>query len=351
MNKRVMHTLAFLAFGLSILALGVQPAAAENIIRQTQLTSGLQYDQITADDSGNALTHLPIEAGGASYDLYARGSAWDSILYYLDTKIVGHYMPTATINVVTGDWAHQFFNPTLPARTRADQPYQLAITVSGLVNDPSASAAAQQVLYTHVGQNYNTSYVPGTNAEYVLASYYLGNSQPNFTPVYTLLTPMAPTKAMGIETFTISSLSDATIPAEAILAEDLVVVWPISEATIQGVSPGEELRDSLPTLVFQYKDLYPLSLTYVQIYAGSQVIGTVGTTIESTVRWHNTTVPQNEIISLENWEELVPIDGQYTLEVVSLAPFDNWQPERLVHVTVNVNRRVNVNAQAVTSEK
>ena len=346
------NTIATAVLGTALcLLLAVPPVKAENIIRQTQLTTGLQYDQVTNDDAGYAFTHLPIEAGGASYDLFARGSAWDTTLYYLDTKIVGHYMPEATIEIVTGDWFHEWINPSLPPRTRADQPYQLAITVSGLVTDPSASAAAQQVLYTHIGQNYNTSYVPGTNTEYTIASYYMGNSDPSFTPVYTSLTPMAPTKAMGIETFTISSLSDSTIPDEAILDEAMLVVWPISEATIDGVTSGEELRDSLPTISIHYKDLYPLSLTYVQIYAGAPALGTVGTAIDSTIRWHNTTVPQNELISIENWEDIVPVDGQYTLEVLSITPFDNWQAERLEYITFDVNRRVNINAQAITSEK
>ena len=337
--------------GVAFCLLIVQPASAENIIRQTQLASGMQYDPVTDDDEGYAYTFLPIEDGGAAYDLFARGSAWDTTLYHLDTKIVGHFMPQATIEVITGDWFHEWVNPELPPRTRADQPYRLAISVSGLVTDPDASAAAQQVLYTHLGQNYDTSYVPGTNAEYTISSFYLGNSAPSFTPVYTSLTPMAPTKAMGIETFTVSSLADATIPDVAILDEAILVVWPISEATIEGVASGEELRDALPALSIHYTDLYPLSLTYVQIYAGAPALGTVGTTVDSTVRWHNTTVPQNELISIENWEDIVPIDGQYTLEVLTIAPFDNWQPERLEYITFDVNRRVNINVQAVTSEK
>jgi hypothetical protein len=345
------RTIATVALCAAFCCLLIQSVSAENIIRQTELATGLQYDQITDDDDGIAFTHLPIVAGGASYDLFARGSAWDTTLYYLDTKIVGHYMPTASIEIVTGDYYHEWVNPELPPRTRADQPYQLAITVSGLVSDPAASAAAKQVLYTHVGQNYNTSYVPGTNEEYTIASFYMGNSDPSFTPVYTSLTPMAPTKAMGVETFTVSSISDASIPDEAILDDAVLVVWPISEATIKGVSSGEELRDALPALSIHYKDLYPLSLTYVQIYAGAPALGTVGTAIDSTVRWHNTTVPQNELISIENWEKIVPIDGQYTLEVLSITPFDNWQPERLEYITFDVNRRVNINAQAITSEK
>lgn len=336
---------------IALVVAAVPSARGENIIRQTQLGTGLQYDQVTDDDSGNAITHLPIEPGGASYDLFARGSAWDDTLYFLDTKIVGHYLPQASVQVITGDWIHQWLNPGSAPRTRADQPYQLAITVSGLVNDPTAPAAANEVLYTHVGQNYNTSYVPGTNAEYTLVSFLLGNSEPSFTPVFTRLTPMAPTKAMGIETFTVSSLADAAIPASAILASDMVVVWPISEAAIQGVSPGEAIRDNLPDIDIEYKDLYPLSLTYVQIYAGPPALGTIGTQISSTVRWHNTIVPQNEIISIQNWEDLIPVDGQYTVEVLSCTPFDDWEPERLSFITFDVDRRVNVNAQAVTSEK
>ncbi len=349
MKHRNNLTTAAIAFAMVSVSISVQ---AENIIRQTQLSSGLQYDQVTDNDSGTAITHLPIEEGGASYELFARGSAWDENLYFLDSKIVGHYMPEASIEITTDDWINQWFNGNAVPRTRADQPYRLAIRVSGLLeDDPDAPAATKQVLYTHVGQNFNASYVPGTNGEYTLASFLLGNSEPSYTPIYTSLTPMAPTKAMGVETFTVSSLSDEEIPAEAILAEEMVMVWPISEAFIQGVQDDMVIRDSLPDIVVNYKDLYPLSMTYMQIYEGPPVLGTVGQEIPSTNRFHNTTVPQNEIIAIENWETLVPRDGIYTIEVLSVTPFDGWQPERLSYVSFEIDRHVNINSQTVTSEK
>lgn len=338
--------------GIALLALlATSDLRGENIIRQTMLDSGLQYQLITSQDQGSDTAFLPMNAGGSSFELYAYGSAWDTNLYFLDRKVVGHYLPTATIDIQTQDWYHDWFDASQPPRTRADKPYTLAISVSGLTADPTAPRAAQEVLYTHLGQNYEEDYVPGDNVEYILASYYMGNQSPNFTPVYTLLTPMAPTKAMGIETFTISSLTDETVTESSILANEMLVVWPVSEASIAGIEEGETIRDSLPNIVARYVDLYPLSWTYMQIYPGEEALGTVGEVFGGSIRWHNTIVPQNEVVGIENWEDMIPNDGTYTVEVLTLTPFDNWAPERLAHLTFSVNRKVTVNGQVITSEK
>lgn len=339
-----------LAAAVVVCALAGQ-ARAENIIRQTQLHNGLTYDIVTSADSGSHNAKMPMEPGGSVFELYAYGSAWDTNLYFLDKKVVGHYLPQASIDIQTGDAYHDWWNPQAPPRTRADKPYQLAISVSGLTADTTAPRAAQEVLYTHVGQNYDDTYTPNGNGEYVINSFYMFNQEPSFSPVYTSLTPMAPTKAMGIEKFTITSLTDATITEPSILDEEYLIVWPVSEASIDGLVNGMTLRDSLPNIVVRYEDLYPLSYTYVQIYQGAPQLGASGNPFGSSIRWHNTIVPQNEVVSIENWEDMIPADGQYTIEVITLTPFDNWQAERLAYLTFNVNRKVRVNGQVITSEK
>lgn len=340
----------YLAAGM-LLFLTCGVARAENIIRQTMLNSGLQYDLVTSDDEGSSIAFLPMAEGGSSFELYAYGSAWDNNLYFLDRKVVGHYLPQASIEITTGDAFHDWFNSDQPPRTRADKPYTLAISVSGLLADPEVPRAAQEVLYTHLGQNYEDTYTPNGNSEYIISSYYMGNQDPSFTPIYTSLTPMAPTKAMGIETFTISSLTDETVTESSILANEMLIVWPVSEAEVRGISDGDVIRDSLPNLIGKYEDLYPLSYTYMQIYPGPAELGKVGTVFGSSVRWHNTIVPQNEVVGIENWENMIPQDGQYTIEIITITPFDNWTPERLDYVTFTVNRKVTVNGQVITSEK
>ncbi|MCB1234517.1 MAG: hypothetical protein KDM91_05555 [Verrucomicrobiae bacterium] len=345
--QRILPPLLILAAAMP----GTILRAEDNIIRQTQLESGIQYDLVTSNNTGSAYSFMPIEEGGASYELYAYGSAWDTNLYFLDRKVIGHYLPRARITINTQDMWHDWFHPGLPPRTRADKPYTLAIKVWGLTDDDDAPLAAQKVLYTHVGQNYDETYTPNGNAEYVVNSFHMFNQEPNYTPVYTALVPMAPTKAMGIEKFTISSLADETIPETSILAEEMLTVWPVSEAFIDGVETGMTIRDSLPNLIIRYSDLYPLSWTYVQIYKGAPQLGKSGAIFNTTPRWHNTIVPQSEVLSIENWESMIGTDGQYTIEVVTITPFNNWQPERLSHVSFNIDRNVNVNGQVVTSEK
>ena len=69
------------------------------------------------------------------------------------------------------------------------------------------------------------------------------------------------------------------------------------------------------------------------------------------MRWHFTTVPQNEVITVENWEDMIPVDGTYTVEVRSMSPFDNWATERLATVTFSVNRKITIRGQVTTMEK
>ena len=345
MKTITLHSICLFAFFL-LLAI---PAKAENIIRQTLLDSGLVYDYFTDADSGNTISYHPLTGGGACYELFARGTAWDTNLYFLDKKVVGFYLPQGSIQVLTEDaWTH--LTTGIPT-TRADKPFTLAIQVSGLTTDPTAPLAARQVLYTRVGQNFTDSYVPGPNAEYTLTSLHMGNASPSYTPIYTALTPMAPTKSMGIERFTLSSLPDETIPASSILSEARVLVWPVSEAFFHGIDSSTMIRDNLPRFSIQYKDLYPVSLTYARIYQGPSALGAAGTVIPGSTRWHWATVPQNEAITVENWEDLIPQDGIYTVEVLSMTPFDDWATERLASVTFTVNRKVTIRGQVTTMEK
>lgn len=324
---------------------------SENLIRQKQLEGGLQYDYVTDHDSGSSMSQLPVVPGGVSYELFSRGSAWDNNLYFLDRKVVGFYLPRAEIRLFSEDTTNWWLGGSGIQSTRADRPFSLAIRVWGLTpDDPEAPAAAKQVLYTHTGKNYDQTYTPNGNTDYTIASFLMGNANPMLTPVYTQLTPMAPTKSMGLERFTVSTLVDETVKESSIIADKMLIVWPVSEASIEGVTPGMQIRDSLPKILTSYRDLYPISLTYMQIYKGAESLGTVGTLIPTSLRWHNTIVPQNEIISLENWEELIPDDGTYTIEVLSITPFDSWRPERLAKVSFSVNRKLNLNGQVITSE-
>lgn len=337
--QRVMVCLGLLMTGLPALL------PAQNLIRQTILSSGVRYDYLTSSDTGSLYAWIPKGPGDtyekASFELFAKGSAWDNNVYFLDKKVLGFYLPKATVRVVSQD-------PAIPVRTRADKPYQLQITTSGMTTDADAPLSAQKVLFTHTGINFTGKYVQGDNVEYLMNSFYTGNVSPSYTPVYTRLVPMAPTKAMGIERFTVSSLSDSGTSTTSILASQQLIVWPVTEATVTGVIEGETIKDFLPNLRIELKDLYPKSTTYVQMYRGAPALGTLGDVILSTLRVHDTVVPQNEIITLTNWDNFLVDDGVYTLEVITETPFDGGAPERLAYVSFNVKRNIMVRGQATT---
>jgi hypothetical protein len=81
----------------------VAQSTPEAWVRQTDLGSGLTYDMPQTGTGGSYVAPLPVEDAGARFELFARGTAWDTNIYLLDTKIVRAYSPSASITISTDD--------------------------------------------------------------------------------------------------------------------------------------------------------------------------------------------------------------------------------------------------------
>jgi hypothetical protein len=127
-------------------------------------------------------------------------------------------------------------------------------------------------------------------------------------------------------------------------------VWPIADVEILGLDENAKITRSLPNLTINLTDLYPDSTTSVQIYKGNQALGTEGAQIEGSRISFNSIVPQNAQILVRNWDSYAVDDGVYTVEVITLTPFDNRAPERLAWLTFSVDRTISMKGSATTSE-
>jgi hypothetical protein len=99
-----------------------------------------------------------------------------------------------------------------------------------------------------------------------------------------------------------------------------------------------------------FKDLYPDSVTYAQIYEGPPALGKVGKVIGSSVVSYNTFAPQDAVVPLSITDSDLGADGTYTIEVLTTTPFNHRQPERVTYVSFTLDRTIEVHGQLVGAD-
>lgn len=318
-----------------------------NQIVQHQVTSGVDWF-VTVEPSGqDQLAPYPIEDGGARFELWStRQSPRQE--YLLDHQYVGTYVPQAQVTITSQD-------PyvTVP-RTRADQPFTVTVTVSGMSLNPEAPTAARTVnLMRHV-----QSYGPDGDglgidrsgatllSEGSLSSD--GHETRVFDFVYDLSSiPGADrSKIRGEERITVESLPDYQVYA-AQLGSMYIQVWPVADGTLKGLEEDQQLRFETPALTVELNDLYPDSLTYVQVYEGTEDLGREGVVIGGSAIAINDAVPQDRVLVIKDWDKVIETSGVYTMEILTETPFG---VDRLDYLTFGIDRDIEVNSGVSTME-
>ena len=156
-------------------------------------------------------------------------------------------------------------------------------------------------------------------------------------------------KERGEEIFRAYALPDADLDWLQI-ASGRIQVWPIADVEILGMDENQKITRSLPNITVNLKDLYPDSTTSVQIYKGTPALGQDGDQIQGAKVSFNSIVPQDAQILVRNWDRYAEDDGVYTIEVITLTPFDGRTPERLAWLTFEVDRTISMKGSATTSE-
>ena len=331
-------------------------------VRQTDLTTGQIYDTPITGGGGAYTAPMQVSKSGSLFELFARGTAWDSNIYLLDTKVIGTYNPQVSVSItseddyVRGDPAGSSF----VKRTRADRPFAVNIQVQGLV--PDSSNPSEHDVYLGVqGKNYDPATYSSLNqAQYLIDESNLENGSYTFGPIYHQLTSPTLSSGNGEQTFTIVRYASYQVP-DTIIAQPKIEIWPVASASVSNITPGQVFIDRIPSLVVTLSDLYPDSRTYVQVYKGNQVLGTSGKLVNGTeLRFggyynpdqaqSSTNVPQSLTVSVDDLSNYASEDGTYTLEVVTHTPFFGRTAERLFHVTFEVDRVITSRGQISTME-
>ena len=311
-----------------------------NFIRQVHLLSGVQWD-VSIATTGSQSTPFPIIWGGSRFELWTVKSS-PLTSYLLDTKYVSTYAPVGTIVIQSEDPYAEI------PRTRADRPFTVSITTSGLLTEPSAPAAAKSVSFLRHVQSYGAGGT-GVGLDRSLATLHTQSSiNTNGTQTLTYALNSVPggdrAKVRGEERFSIFTLPDWQAPASQ-LASKYIQIWPVADASVTGITEGQIIEGRMPNISIALNDLYPNSRTYAQTYQGNPVLGKVGKIVPGSALVLNETIPQNRALTINNWDQLFNTDGRWTLEVLTWTPFGI---DRLIYMSFDLDRTINLNG-TVTS--
>ena len=327
---------------MSLFATAQNGTTYVNFIRQVQFPSGVQWDATIAA-SGEQLSHLAIDPGGARFELWTVQSA-PLTSHILDSRYVGTYIPMANVIVRSEDGSS-----TIP-RTRADRPFYVDLTVEGLREGESEPEASKKVRFLRHVQSYGTNGtgigIDRTQATLVSQSYIKDNGSTTHTFLINAVPSANRAKVRGEERFSIFSLEDYQAPASQ-LASRFIQIWPVADGTITGIVDDQFIRYSLPQLTLTLNDLYPNSTTYAQVYKGNPSLGTNGTIVPGSALVIQESVPQNRILTLKNYESIFDSDGRWTMEIITKTPFGT---DRLDYVSFDIDRTMKLNTNMSTIE-
>lgn len=334
--------LAAISLFASMSAMAQNGSTFTNFIRQVQLPTGVEWDMGVAV-TGESLSPLSIDPGGARFELWTvKASPLTS--YLLDSRYVGTYVPLAQVAIRTED------PYTIIPRTRADRPFFVDVSISGLLSDAGAPDAAKSVKFLHHIQSYGAGGT-GVGINRALATL---DSQvlmdQNGVQTLTYLINSVPgadrSKVRGEERFSFFSHEDYQA-VESQLASNFVQIWPVADGNLVGITNNQMIRFALPVVTVNLNDLYPSSHTYAQVYKGAPQLGRVGSIVPGSSLLINDTVPVSRVLTLSNYEGVFDEDGQWTMELVTETPFGL---ERMHYVTFHLDRTIQMNSSVTTVE-
>ena len=333
----IITALALAAFSSPLFA---QAQTYTNFIRQTQYPTGLVWD-MTVAAAGAQQSALPIDPGGARFELWTVSSVGPTS-YLLASNYVGTYIPLATLEILSED------TTSAVKRTRADRPFSVKYSVSGLLSGDTDPEPSKKVDFLWHVQSYGEGGT-GENldrTQAILQSHTGIEKNGDGTLQFELTSVPGGdrSKVRGEERFSIYSLADYQAPA-AQLAGETIQVWPVADGDIDGITSGQLVRYAVPQLTFTLRDLYPFSTTYAQAYQGNAQLGVEGKILPGSALVIDEAVPVSRTLVVDDYGDALGADGIWTIELLTKTPFGI---DRLAYVTFNLDRTMKVNGNINT---
>lgn len=334
-----------LLIGASSLVEAQSSGAYTNFIRQIQQEvngdDGVTWDMPNLAAVGESLSELPINPGGAYFELHTLDSVTGTG-FLLRSVYVGAYIPVATLRV----WSEDPYD--IVPRTRADRPFYVDVKIDGLKDTADAPEAAKKVKFLHHVQSYGNGGtgvgLDRTQATLSEQNYIESMLANTLTYQITAVPGADRTKVRGEERFSVFSLADYQAP-ESELGSQFIQIWPVADGSLAGITNNQFIRYKMPMVTVTLNDLYPDSHTYVQAYEGAPQLGKTGKIVPGSSLVVSDTVPQSRILVLSDYDKVMEEDGQWTMELLTKTPFG---VDRLAYVTFTVDRTIQMNGSVTT---
>ncbi len=351
--KNLFHCIAFAsAFGGS--AFAAETVSYLNYIRQFQMPANVTWD---ASDSvpanGTKLSALEINPGGARFELWTikSSSLTGMTSYQLESCYVGTYIPVASVEIRSEDGSS-----AIP-RTRADRPFYVDVTLSGLLTGADKPEPSKSAKFFHHIQSYGTNGtgigIDRTQATVQSQSSLAENGLQTLTYPINAIPGADRSKIRGEERFSVFSIADYQAP-ESQLASQFIQIWPVADGAISGIANNQVVKFTLPQITLALNDLYPNSTTYAQAYKGNPRLGVAGKIIPGSAVVISDSIPQNRLLSLTTYDGVFTSDGRWTIELVTVTPFGT---ERMITpsgvpavVSFDLDRTIDMNTTVTTIE-
>ena len=284
--------------------------------------------------------HLDITLGG--------GGDQPPMPKLIDETTVGTHLPQGTVILRSED-------PYFPPRTRADRPYSMTFAVRNLADPADPRGGVTKTVMQRDFKVYHPDlHVPFPNGtgQGTYSDAYEFSKNGDFTDsvIYGALPFERPTKMIGEESY-VAKVPLDNKGRQVNIASATIQIWPMCEAKVEGIEQGKRYLGVPPEARVVFKDLYPDSVAYAQIYKGSPLLGRSGKILGSTVISFNTYAPQNAVVPLNIEASDLGGDGTYTIEVLTVTPFNSRQPERVSHVSFDLDRTIEVRGTLADTEK
>ncbi|MDQ8189433.1 hypothetical protein [Roseibacillus persicicus] len=323
----------FLLKGLLAGAVITTSAAADDewtvtLVQKHLESSGVFQGSVARE--GSRVSFAPIPEGGSEFNLWAyRNGPLGLEEHLVDTETVGAYLPKGTLWITTADP----YAGGIP-RTRIDQGFTLNFEIEGLRKGGDAPKAAKKVLLDHnVAAATGDPKTSNLGPEEDFGQSFLtrnGTGAINFSA--SNIPGTDPYNDSGVETFRLFALPDGQT-AELELSKAEVQVWPMSKATISGVTKSS--YTIAPEVTVDLVNLYPESETWVQVYPGPESLGTNGTRLTESFALVSDVKPRDSVLRFTKLDSVLLDSGEWTLEVITRTPFGI---ERIAHTSINIDR-------------
>jgi hypothetical protein len=338
-----MKTIIHLTTAAAVLLLGqAWSQTYTNFIRQVQFPSGVVWDASVLP-AGEQLSSLAIDPGGARFELWTVRSTGPTS-FLLASNYVGTYVPVVQLAIRTED------TTSVVTRTRADRPFYVDFTVSGLLSGATDPVASKSVKFLRHVQSYGLG---GTGADIDRSQAILleqsmvsSNGTQNLSFMLNSVPGADRAKIRGEERFSFFSLPDYQAP-ESQIAAQTIQIWPVADGSIAGIANNQLIRYALPQLTITVNDLYPDSTTYAQVYKGNPQLGVTGTIVTGSAVVISDSVPVSRVLVVDDYDEVFDEDGRWTMELVTVTPFGI---DRLAYVSFDLDRTIKMNGVFTTIE-